>query len=1340
MKERLARSLPSWFGVVSSTLDNIASDVSPNNVRMEDSMRTSLHRLISLCVLSLFIVLEGAIAQAITSTGAGGNWEATGTWVGGVVPSSGSDVVIAGPVGFATGTGYQCRNLTVNSGGSLFNRTGYAWPDQILTVNGNVTNNGTLRNEGSIGLVLKVKGNITNNSSWAIRRIELSGTGTQTLSAASGKKFECTILVDATARPTVAASSDIALTAGFNLSTSTLNMNNYAVILYGGDAGVTNGSVTNAKDIVGYTVSSGNPVVDNVSYDGNPNIKGRIRINSLVTLKGNVTVTDTLENSSGYAHPEKVLKIIGNITNNGIIRNNGSNGLAVNITGNVTNNGSWVHNRTELSGTTNQVLTLATNKLFEAAFKVTDSLGMIVAGSNLATTSWFDLRKCALDMKSCTLTLQGAGASVYNGVVINTKDLVGKMIVDMYGTPILDNITYSGTVNLRGFLRVNSATLQGNVTVTDTVQNSSGYAHPEKFLKIVGSLANNGLVRNGGSSGLAVDVSGNVTTTKAFANNRILLSGIGNRTIVDKVSQASYQSTGEKVTLVGDNYLPNLSVAANSKCMLANGATIYTANGTLDPALDNWSVITTTRKFTGATSYSFFKNSINVLSNAAIDSVRIQSFGHQVPTSFAGAVKCYWRVRTFASNPKQSFSSMTFFYDDALLGTNTESALQVYQSQDSGVTWRQLSTTANTTRNTTANSITLTDAPGFGDYVISSTADPSSVRPSIIVSISGRNTIRIGGAPNRYTITYYNNSDSPTLDFLIPVMTARFVHIKSAEITKLDGRKEIFPVDSICYDGDDSSAVFWAAGMNPREERSFDVIVTSDAPPVNKLLGPDASALGKESEILVEPLTTAAAAAVTYVVTKYGAKIISSGIDYLGRKAEEATTPPPDQVDKFKLIFPNTHHELLPQQKKENVALEPVKKTGEKLSKILITKAMNITGGAYDIAASTIKAVKGVVPNLRARLWVWIMDDVGYFGVKETTDVEISSKSQKVSNAVRSWDPNEKIGPTGYGTNNYITSAGRMNYRILFENKKEASAPAWKVTIVDTLGSSFDPETVEFGATSHDSAQYTWKKTRTGSILRWEIEGIELPPNVVPPQGEGWVSFSVIAKSSLSSGTSIKNRATIVFDNNNPIMTNEFVNTLDYTPPKTTMTPIPTRMTASKLVVRWKGVDEQNGSGVQSYTLYAAKDSGAYQAIGSTNADSMTVNVDMYTHKYSFYALAKDNVGNVEITRPTPVMSDITNGVGETEETIPTEFALHQNYPNPFNPATEIAFSLSAKVRATLRIYDMLGREVATLVDEEKTPGKYTMKWDAGRHASGVYFYRLVAGDFVQTRKLMLVK
>ncbi|MFH1196119.1 MAG: T9SS type A sorting domain-containing protein [bacterium] len=85
-------------------------------------------------------------------------------------------------------------------------------------------------------------------------------------------------------------------------------------------------------------------------------------------------------------------------------------------------------------------------------------------------------------------------------------------------------------------------------------------------------------------------------------------------------------------------------------------------------------------------------------------------------------------------------------------------------------------------------------------------------------------------------------------------------------------------------------------------------------------------------------------------------------------------------------------------------------------------------------------------------------------------------------------------------------------------------------------------------------------------------------------------------------------------------------------------------------------------------------------------------------------------------------------------------FELQQNYPNPFNPTTVISYQLSVISPVQLKIYDVLGNEVGTLVDEVKEPGVYQAEFDASNLPSGVYFYKLVAGDFVQTKKMMLVR
>ncbi|TSA23174.1 T9SS C-terminal target domain-containing protein [bacterium] len=85
-------------------------------------------------------------------------------------------------------------------------------------------------------------------------------------------------------------------------------------------------------------------------------------------------------------------------------------------------------------------------------------------------------------------------------------------------------------------------------------------------------------------------------------------------------------------------------------------------------------------------------------------------------------------------------------------------------------------------------------------------------------------------------------------------------------------------------------------------------------------------------------------------------------------------------------------------------------------------------------------------------------------------------------------------------------------------------------------------------------------------------------------------------------------------------------------------------------------------------------------------------------------------------------------------------FALYQNYPNPFNPSTAISFQLSAVSVVTLKVYDVLGRELSTLIDEREQPGVYSIRWDGSAFPSGVYYYRLTTSAFTQTRKMVLVK
>jgi hypothetical protein len=110
--------------------------------------------------------------------------------------------------------------------------------------------------------------------------------------------------------------------------------------------------------------------------------------------------------------------------------------------------------------------------------------------------------------------------------------------------------------------------------------------------------------------------------------------------------------------------------------------------------------------------------------------------------------------------------------------------------------------------------------------------------------------------------------------------------------------------------------------------------------------------------------------------------------------------------------------------------------------------------------------------------------------------------------------------------------------------------------------------------------------------------------------------------------------------------------------------------------------------------------------------------------------------------RSTSLIDAVNNDITQ----LPKLCSLSQNYPNPFNPSTTIQFSIpvetmhASSARVTLKVYDVLGREVVTLVNETKQPGNYEVKFEGANLPSGVYFYKLTAGDFVQTKKLMLIK
>jgi hypothetical protein len=142
--------------------------------------------------------------------------------------------------------------------------------------------------------------------------------------------------------------------------------------------------------------------------------------------------------------------------------------------------------------------------------------------------------------------------------------------------------------------------------------------------------------------------------------------------------------------------------------------------------------------------------------------------------------------------------------------------------------------------------------------------------------------------------------------------------------------------------------------------------------------------------------------------------------------------------------------------------------------------------------------------------------------------------------------------------------------------------------------------------------------------------------------------------------------------------------------------------------------------------------------------DTMATYTGIFGNKYAFYSLATDNAGNIEHAKGSAEATTIVTGVRDLSKELPKEFALYQNYPNPFNPATTIQYDIPRDARVTLKIYSILGQEVAVLVDGVETAGAKSVTFDARSYATGVYFYRLTAesagNSFTRIKKMLLMK
>ena len=386
----------------------------------------------------------------------------------------------------------------------------------------------------------------------------------------------------------------------------------------------------------------------------------------------------------------------------------------------------------------------------------------------------------------------------------------------------------------------------------------------------------------------------------------------------------------------------------------------------------------------------------------------------------------------------------------------------------------------------------------------------------------------------------------------------------------------------------------------------------------------------------------------------------------------------------------------------------------------------------YDLIAINTEIINGVKKE--------VTRSGGTATVTLTFTQDCLDKTDPKSCHVQSKDPNDIIGPDGFGEENWVTANQPLNYTIRFENDPElATAPVQTVRITQKLDSDLDLRTFRLGkfgfgefvfevpnnqAVYQDRLDLTatlgvyvdvfagidittgeafWELTaidpETGEVPISVLEGF-LPPNEDGLEGQGFVTYTIRAKGNVPTGTVIDAQADIIFDTNEPIITPPIFNTLDAGKPTSTITALPSNTEATEFVVQWTGEDTADGSGLASYTIYVSTNGGAFTPWLSETTDTEAIFTGEVGKTYEFYSVAIDNAGNrqnlpLEAQATIFIDGEITGSIGN--------FIWLDNNANGIQDTGE-----SGLANVTVTLFDNTNNAIATTTSDADGSYRFT--------------------------------
>lgn len=375
---------------------------------------------------------------------------------------------------------------------------------------------------------------------------------------------------------------------------------------------------------------------------------------------------------------------------------------------------------------------------------------------------------------------------------------------------------------------------------------------------------------------------------------------------------------------------------------------------------------------------------------------------------------------------------------------------------------------------------------------------------------------------------------------------------------------------------------------------------------------------------------------------------------------------------------------------------------------------------------------------------------------------------------VTSFDPNDKYGyRSPSGSTFFNSDRNNFTYIINFENQSTATAPAQEIVVIDTLDAnyldlnSFKAGFIKIGnkiaEAPFDAQNHTWQVDmrptldlrtqvqltfeKNKGIARWHLITIDpktdtipldplvgfLPPNDSTGSGQGSVSFSIDLNDNIANGAIVKNRASIIFDYNDPILTPTWSNKKDMIAPASSMFPA-IESSDTTIVLSWQGSDNIGGAGVYCYNLYAKKGEAEFvQSLSRTTQNSANFVYEKGV-EYAFYVTAIDSAENKEIKTHIP---DITfNKPFAINDLSATKYGFIHVYPNPSQSTTGFVLELSISDELIKKSSIQITSVYGSLIKSITTMNKKMMINDI---PAGIYLVSLFVGELeIENKKIVV--